>query len=137
MSYVELTRQDWIWWKQSTSTNTETHEKSKLHLGHYELSVQFYQYYTVVVETLHQYLWWRPMYLWIVARVHLPHIHFFFTNKCNKTMPCMHCMYNEQLLVAVFKFTWHIRKKYKLIFNLNNCLVIINFSNTNKKLSTC
>jgi hypothetical protein len=32
---------------------------SKLHLGHYELSVQFYQYYTVVAETLHQYLWWR------------------------------------------------------------------------------
>jgi hypothetical protein len=35
-----------------------------------------------------------------VARVHLPHIHFS-TNKCNKTMPYMHCMYNEQLLVAV------------------------------------
>ena len=31
-------------------------QNSKLHLGHYELSVQFYQYYTVVIETLHQYL---------------------------------------------------------------------------------
>ena len=31
-------------------------QNSKLHFGHYELSVQFYQYYTVVVETLHQYL---------------------------------------------------------------------------------
>ena len=31
-------------------------QNSKLHLGHYELSVQFYHYYTVVVETLHQYL---------------------------------------------------------------------------------
>jgi hypothetical protein len=31
-------------------------QNSKLHLGHYELSVQFYQYYTVVAETLHQYL---------------------------------------------------------------------------------
>jgi hypothetical protein len=46
--------------------------------------------------------------LWLV---YIYPIFIFFTNKCNKTMPCMHCMYNEQLLVAVFKFTWHIRKK--------------------------
>jgi hypothetical protein len=31
-------------------------QNSKLHFGHYELSVQFYQYYTVVAETLHQYI---------------------------------------------------------------------------------
>ena len=31
-------------------------QSSNLHVGHYEQSVQFYQYSTVVVKTLHQYL---------------------------------------------------------------------------------
>jgi hypothetical protein len=36
--------------------------------------------------------------LWLV---YIYPIFIFFSNKCNKTMPCIHCMYKEQLLVAV------------------------------------
>jgi hypothetical protein len=36
--------------------------------------------------------------LWLV---YIYPIFILFSNKCNKTMPCMHCMYKEQLLVAV------------------------------------